>query len=472
MKISKGLLLFLCVGLLLASCATTKNIYDEVDIFAQKTDFESALAAIELAQTIPAGKRKANDAIYSEKNQILYHLDKGILEHYAGKYNESVKDFEEAEWLIEAAYTKSITQEIGTYFGNDNAQDYGGEDYEDIYTNVFNALNFYHQGQIEAAGVEVRQISEKLALLGDKYIPKKDSNIRPELVAAFVADAAGLATAAAGLPGFLVDIPPAILTPPPVGVLFTDTALARYLSAIFYRGDNRPDDARIDLDAIAAIKGGSVPASIADEYEVPSGKGRLNIIGFTGLSPVKVEKIEDLDLFFFPILSTLRPLDNKSMRLTVGNLALPALAPRPDTIQRVSVEVNGTTIQLELLEDMGDVMTQTFNVKYPAILTKTYIRAIIKYISVEVAAQVVYDRGMPSFAVLAAALGAKKVVDAGEKADIRAGRYFPAKAYVGGITLDPGTYNVTFNFNNGDSVTKKVTVEANRANIVEAINLK
>jgi hypothetical protein len=471
-KISKGFLLFICAGLFLSSCATTKNIYEEVDISAQRADFEGALASIEAAQAVPEGKKRAKNAIYSEENQILYYLDKGILEHYAGKYDESIKNFEEAERLIEAAYTKSVTQEIGTYFGNDNAQDYGGEDYEDIYTNVFNALNFYHQGQTEAAGVEVRQISEKLALLGDKYIPKADSNVRPELVAAFVANAVGIATAAAGLNGFLVDIPPAILRPPPVGVPFTDIALARYLSAIFYRGDDMPDDTRIDLDAVAAIKGDSVPASIADEYTVPAGKGRLNFIGFTGLSPVKVERIEDIDLFFFPFLSTLRLLDNDSMRLTVGNLALPSLAPRSDTIRNVSVEVNGTTIQLELLEDMGDVMTQTFNVKYPAILTKTYIRAIIKYISVEVAAQAAYNNGMPSLAVMLTAVGVKKGVDASEKADIRAGRYFPAKAYVGGITLDPGTYHVKFNFNNGDSITKEVTVEANKANIVEAVNLK
>ena len=407
----------------------------------------------------------------------MLHLDRGILEHYAGKYAESARDLEEAERLIQEAYTRSLGEDIAAYFGNDNARSYAGEDYEDIYTNVFNALNFYHQGDLGAAGVEVRQISEKLAFLEDKYGPARNSKIKPELVSAFVANALGTACAVAGLEGFLVDIPGEILKPDPPALPFKDSALARYLSAVFYRGGGKADDARIDLHAVSAIHRASPhiyrhAADVAGEYSVPPGKARLNFIAFSGLSPVKAEKIEDLDLKFFPTISALRTFDNEKLRLTWGNLALPVLEERPSTVTSVSVSVNGENLELGLLEDFGAVIRETFNVKYPSIRARAYIRALIKYMSVEIAAQTAIEKGLSEMLIIPSTAALKKSVDIAERADIRSSRYFPGKAFAGGINLEPGLYSVTFTFSGGEKTSKEMIVEPGRVNLIEAFCLK
>jgi hypothetical protein len=480
MKNFARILLAVGAAALLFSCATKADVYQEIDEAVSSAAYENALNAIDAAQTPPEGKGKAKNPIYPEKNVVLLYLDKGILEHYAEKYPESAQDLIEAERLIEEAYTKSITQDLGSYFANDNTKDYPGEDYEDIYTDVFNALNFYHQDNPESAMVEIRQVIQKLQVLADKYVPKEDSKVKPELITAFVLDAVGITAKVAGLDGFLVPIPEEILNPDPPATQFTDSALAEYLSLIFYRGDGREDDARIAHEAIAAVYSaspnvysGGVPASLAEELSVPAGKARLNFISFTGRAPVKEQKIIDLDLDFFPTISALKPLDNPKLRLTTGNMAVPALLAQPSSIESVTVEVNGERVTLDLLEDIGKVVEETFLVKFPSIRTKAYIRAILKYVTVEVAAQVARKNANGNdLLVVAAATGAKKAADASEQADIRASRYLPGKAFVGGINLDPGTYDVTFTFSNGETVTKSVTAAAGKANLVEAVSLK
>jgi hypothetical protein len=467
--------LLLTAGMLFLffSCATKADVYEEIDLAVNESTYEDALAAIKKGQA-------AKKPIYPDKNAVLLHLDKGVLGHYAGQHKESAADLQEAERLIEEAFTKSITAELGSYFANDNTKDYAGEDFEDVYTNIFGALNYYNQGDVEGALVEIRKVNIKLQVLADKYIPKEDSKIKPELVSAFVTQAIGVACVAAGLPGFIIPLPDEILKADPPAIQFTDSALAQYLAMIFYRGDGREDDARISREAISAVYAasptvysGPVPASIAEDASIPRGKARINFVGFTGLSPVKDQKIEDMDLLFFPTIgATLRPLDNERMRLTVGNLAVPVLVERPSVISGVEVEVNGEKIQLDLLEDLSKVMEETFNVKYPAIRAKAYIRALLKYVSVEVAAQVAMKNDVPPLMVVTAATAAKKTADASEQADIRASRYFPGKAYVGGITLDPGSYDITFTFSNGDKVVKTIAAEAGKANLVEAFNLK
>jgi hypothetical protein len=467
------LLAVMGAALMVFSCATRPDVYKEIDLAVGNRAYGDALTALEQGQAV-------KKPVYPENNQVLLYLDRGVLEHYAEQYQASAADLREAERLIEEAFTKSITAELGSYFANDNTKAYAGEDFEDVYTNIFGALNYYNQGDVEGALVEIRKVNIKLRVLSDKYIPQKRSQIRPELVTAFVTQSIGVACAAAGLSGFIVPLPDEILKADPAVFQFTDSALAQYLAMIFYRGDGRPDDARISREAISAVYAasphvysGSVPASIAEEAAVPAGKARLNFLSFTGLSPVKEQKIEDMDLLFFPTIGMiLRPFDNRKLRLTVGNMALPVLVERPSVINGVTAEVRGKKIRLEMLEDISKVVEETFKVKYPAIRAKAYIRALLKYVIVEIAAQAAIDQDLPQLAVITTAIGVKKGVDASERADIRSGRYLPGKVFVGGITLDPGSYDVTFTFSNGDRVVKKINAAAGKTNLVEAVNLK
>jgi len=441
--------------LLFFSCATHPDNYNDIDIAVYNDNFKKGIEEIRLGQN-------QKKPLYPEKNSILLYLDKGLLEHYAKNYVNSSQDLQEAERLIQEAFTKSITAGAASYIANDNTKDYPGEDYEDIYVNVINALNYYHDGDLEGAMVEIRKITMtngKLDQLTTKY---EGANGSASQYFASTLSALGLS----------VPQLPDLAT-----VSFNNSALARYLSALFYQGQGKDDDARIEFEQVSNafetnpnVYYNSIPKSVASAQNVPQEKGRLNVIGFSGLSPAKEEFSQT-----FPV-----PLFIDTLQIV--QLKLPVLAPRPSAIDRIQVEVNGHgSFDLELLEDMGAVTTETFKARSASIVSKTFIRTLIKYATGSVASAAVSDKAGGGIggvlASLATALASKAVADASEAADIRMGRYFPDKAYIGGINLDPGTYSGTATYYSGSRVVardnfKDVNVRANRLNLVETTSLR
>jgi hypothetical protein len=464
MKVLKKVLSLAAVSMVFFACATKPGVYKDIDTNIDAEAYDRALVEI-------AAGQESKKPIYPDKNLIMYYLDKGIVEHYAGKYGESAADLEEAERLIEEAYTKSISAEIGSYIANDNTKDYAGEDYEDIYTNVFNALNYYHNGNIEGAGVEVRQMTEKLVKLEDKYAA--DGNKAKEALG----DKASDLSLPSGKP-----------------VQVSDSALGRYLSAIIYRSLGQADSARIDIEAIGTayakapgVYSDSVPAWIQDELTVPDGQARLNILAFAGLSPVKEENVIVVPSIFQYATYTgsyIKSLAKSGFTLDLGGIGssglllhLPRLAPRPSVIDRIEADIGGTKLSLDLLENMGAVMSETFNAKLTSTQIKTFVRTAVKGLALEIAAQAAVQNGKSETVVKLAAMGGMVAFDKTESADIRSSRYFPGKAYVGGITLNPGTYDITINYYSGDRIVhsvKRPSVQAaaGKLNLVEAVSLK
>jgi hypothetical protein len=409
---------------------------------------------------IVKGQERGN-SIYLEKNAISLFMDKGLLEHYAGNYADSSKDLQEAERLIEEAYTKSVTDNIASYIANDNVREYPGEDFEDIYLNIFNALNYYNAGSIEGALVEVRKLTwsgGKLDMLGRKY-ENADASAAADTLVRF---------ASLGFTDF-----PDLPRRNPVN--FSDSALARYLGALFYLGEGNADSARIEFErlesAFAANRNiyyHSFPQSAIDAQTVPEGRARLNIIGFTGLSPIKKEEVFKQIFPFF-----------NNMVLWYPQFKLPVLVNRPGRISRIEIIIGNEFFNLELLEDIGAVIEETYNARFSGVFFKTYIRTLLKYAAVDIAATEAHKQA-ESFAVkiiaVASALAVKKVFDATEGADVRMSRYLPDKAYIGGINLEPGNYDVTVHFYAGNQVVAheqhNINVRANALNLIECISLK
>ena len=449
---SNILIYFPLSALLFFSCATKPEAYRDIDLAVGKDEFNTAVEVLRKGQD---GARP----IYPEKNAVSLFLDKGLLEHYAGNYAVSSQDLQEAERLIQEAFTKSITADLASYIANDNTKGYPGEDFEDIYINVFNALNYYNRGNIDGALVEIRKLttsSGKLDMLSRKYENARRSG--------------GGSGAAETLRGFGISANDAMPRGKPVE--FSNSALARYLSALFYLSDGNIDGARIEFEQLRAAFAANkkvyyhpIPKSIADVQTVPSGKARLNIIGFTGLSPVKEEG------YFYMSFPLSVPI------LCQPVFKLPRFVKRPSAINRVEVVVEGRErFNLELLEDMGAVIEETYNARFSQIFYKTFVRLLTKYAAVAVAANAAWEQG-GDLAGLATAIAGKAAADATEGADIRMSRYLPDKAYIGGINLDPGTYNITVHYYSGSRVVAKderrgVTVRANAPNLLETISLK
>ncbi|MDR2403262.1 MAG: hypothetical protein LBD78_04470 [Spirochaetaceae bacterium] len=421
--------------MLVLSCATT-NPYTPIDDAVHLGDYENGLETIE-------DKKKS---IYRDKDTILYYLDKGMLNHYARRYEESIQVLQDGEQAIEEAYTKSITMEISSYLVNDRVRDYDGEDYEDIYINAFNALNYYYIQKPEDALVEIRRMNNKLQFLASKY-GVITSNLQKQALESSV------------------QIP---YDPESAETRFNNSALARYLGLLFYRGIGQYDDARIDRDQLKLAFANApwvysypLPASLEGELDIPPGKGRLNILAFSGLSPVKVEE------------SIRIPLPNKRWI----KIALPVLEYRPSLVKWIEVTVNGgESFHLELLEDIEAVARETFKEKSGVIYLKSIIRGITKGVTSSVLSgaseEVGSDAGLALWLI---SLGTQAFAEASEQADLRISRYFPAKAWVGGLNLDPGVYALKVNYYaaNGSLLASytddQVRVREDALNLVEAV---
>ncbi|MBC8414739.1 hypothetical protein H8E50_13880, partial [bacterium] len=203
-------LIFLLLSVF-SGCATTSRntLFREVDQAYESGNYTIAQAYIE------SNKEK----LYREKDKVLYHLETGMLDFYSSEYSESNRHLDQAELLIEEYFTKSISQAASSLLINDLQLDYRGEDFEDIYLNIFKALNYLSLNDSDAAFVEVRRISNKLNLLEDKYA---------KLAQAY--------TQSDKNQGVIIKSGPS---------RFYNSALARYLSLLMYRAEGNYDGVRI-----------------------------------------------------------------------------------------------------------------------------------------------------------------------------------------------------------------------------------
>ena len=148
---------YLCILICFASCVSAdRAVYDA---YLVSGDYEGARKRLE------ADKK----SLYAGTDAVLYNLDSGMLAHFAGDYDASNERLSEAEKLMEYYYAKSVVQTVGSFILNDSLVDYAGEDYEDIYTNLFMALNYIQLRKIDDAFVEIRRFDNKLKLLSAKY---------------------------------------------------------------------------------------------------------------------------------------------------------------------------------------------------------------------------------------------------------------------------------------------------------------
>jgi len=422
---------------------------EQIDQQLKNNQYKKALDLISVSQT-------ARRPLYDDKNAISLYLDKGILEHYAGDFRASSQSLQNAERLIEEAFTKSVTENIASYILNDNSKEYPGEDFENIYISVINALNYYQQGHTDGALVEVRKLTmpnQKLDMLERKYMQAND---RVRSSAERSTDSAPSATP----------------------VTFTNSALARYLGVLFYQADRNIDAANIELQQLRSafssqpsIYKNPLPTVVETIANTSDSGTRLDIICFTGLSPIKEEKEIDM---YFPFFT--------APHLRNVKLKLPSLVNRPNNIDRIEVKINGQRQNLELLEDISAVVTDTFNARYANIALKTYVRTMGKYILQEVAYVATQkssgsnENAWVSLGKSAAFAIGKMAVDATESADIRMSHYLPGKAYIGSYSLQPDTYDIIVNFYSRGSlirtdVKQDFVVKANNVNLIQLVNL-
>ena len=357
--------------------------------------------------------------LYTSSDLVLENLDKGLISHYAGEYERSNGELSEAETLIRSYYSKSITQAAASMLVNDTVIDYAGDPFEDVYTNIFMALNYLQLGKFDDAFVEIRRFDIKLKEIQQKYqaqLEKQKKELKDNSVSV-----------------------------PSGEVKFHNSALARYLSLLIYRTEGDYDSARVDYNMMhdafrlqPSLYDFPFPESVKEELTfVPDGFGRLNILAFSGLSPVKVE--ESIPLYAYD---------------GFYRIALPVMEKRKSSVAAASVTaVNVETGEVysahtQKIESIEDIAVDTYAQKYAAIVGKTVARMVSKLVATAALDTVAEEADDSAVSMIFSILGAASKINmfVSERADVRTCRYFPASAYAAGITLPEGRYDITVVF--------------------------
>lgn len=432
----KQLLIFIFLSLIIffiAGCGslkTNKDFYLNIDQKAELLDFNGAANLLEYDK----------DDNYGDKDDVLYCLDMGMLYHYAGEYEKSNEMLTKAENDIEDLYTKSITKAVGSILLNDNALDYFGEDYENIYLNVFKSLNYLHLGNFEDAFVEIRRVNEKLSKLEVKYKNLADEyNKSKKKKVDFKIGKSN----------------------------FHDSALARLLSLLFYRSEGRIDDARIDLEKVK--EAWETEANVYNNQSLPlnnyldnTSKAKIDFISFIGRSPEKyakkiiVHSETNLILLYLSDGKDERKLDaiawpgiTKGLHL---KFAMPYIEKRGSEVARVEVIIkNNARTNLYQFESIENVAVETFKIKEPIILIKAITRTVIKALLNEaINKELDKKTGGGIFGSLTRAITGA-AFDATENADLRISHYFPSMIYTGELEVDPGKYDIKIRYFSNDN---------------------
>lgn len=364
------------------------------------------------------------EAFIEKQGSLLYTLDMGVLAHYSREWRTSNRFLDSCERQIRENYSESISANLASYLVNDNTRAYQGEDFEDLYTNIFKALNYLHLQEGESALVELRRLSEKQQLLGQKYLVLNER----------------LERSSHG--GYVEEYSAS---------QFSSSALGLFIQMVISRDLGEINDATFSKGALErAFKSQpslypfAIPKTVGEDLKTQKeGVKRVNLVAFSGLAPHKVEVVER-----YPISYT-----------NYVKLALPQMVRRPSLVNSVEVVLsNGARFNLELIENIGAIAVEAFRLRENHIYNKTLIRAMIKATGSEIidltTEVMVGEAKSQEEANRVALLGnllsfaSRLFSEASENADVRGSHFFPDKAWVGGIDLPLGSYDATLLYRN------------------------
>lgn len=396
------------------------------------TDTSSSQQLVKLLQYSDSSGIRAYDstAIANEvnlgKDRVLYYLNSGAASFYFNDYPTAIKQLELAEQAIEELYTESISKGVASFLLNDNALDYSGEPYEDLYINVLKAISFLNTGSFDGAYVEMRRATNKLKELSIRTEQLIQQHNNSEDGALYTLNNTGIYS----------------------------SALTHYLSHLIYRAEGEYDNSRISLEKARetfvlypSVYPFQIPKAL--DSTTSSQSSNLNVIAFAGLGPVKrgvgarITSFNDFvlisdptsyfaDAFYFPGISAGYNF----------KFEFPELIPSPSEINSIEVYADSIFLgRLELLEDMNKVAIQSFEVKKRMIFFKTLIRAITKGVGAKKIGNELEEKTAPGVGCLLAGL-TNILADIAEQSDLRAWSTMPGYALVGEYSIRPGKYTI------------------------------
>jgi hypothetical protein len=445
---------------------------------------DRALAAGRPAEALTVLER--HQSSYGRRSEVLYLMDKGMLQHLAGEYQESNRSLATAEELTEALYTRRITSEVEAFLTTDNALPYEGEEFEKVMLNVIMAMNYVQLGLAEDALVEARKVDHKLSVLKDRNRGRITYNTDP-----FARYLSGILYEATGDPSN--------------ALVSYRLAFVAFKQAQTLYGTPLPDLLGRDLLRLTEVLG------LTDEHEEYRTRfpavtwqsaaqtkdlAELIFVTYVGRAPLKYDVFIDVPFSLDAlgvVLATrglMRPrygdprgVESVLYGLTghIMRLAVPRFAPRRSTVGHAEAVVVGheteRRVQLALVEDITSIAIKDLDERIVRTTVKAVARAAWKYAlaeGVELGVRGAFGRNRDGAYLAGAIAGAlaRTLAIASEEADKRSWATLPDRIQLGRVLVSPGTYDVQFHYSgrHGEVVARQtvsqVTVAAGKKQFI------
>ena len=326
------------VLVLLSGCATYNARFAPIDASLARNDPAGALKLLEKQS-------------FSERDRLLFHLDRAMLLRMLGQYAESNRELEAAKGLIRTFDPFSVSEQTAAFFINDATIAYSGVPLERVMVHVFAALNYLELGQPDAARVEVLQIDLLLRQLSERA-PEPALGVDPfaRYLSGMIFEALGEDSDA--LIAYRKALEAYRLQQPVTGL-----GVPNALQADLLRLTRRLGLAD-EHDRLRAL------FPHADEPDPSPNQGRVILFVANGLAPVKRE-VSD---------AVVDPTSGILVRIS-----LPVYEPRPSLVRRLRVRVGDVVYLAEPVENIAAIARATLDAALPAITARAMARAVAKY---------------------------------------------------------------------------------------------
>lgn len=457
MKHDKYSYLLVFILFFFVSCAGLQKYYGRLESFMIKQDAEGAGALASVSKEA-----------YGSKNELLYFLDVGMLNHLSGKYKESNDAFEQAKKIYDLNYTKSISSGLFSLFTNDNTVPYYGKSYEMAYVSVFCALNYIMQGMNNEAVVEARQADNLFKKInadsnGGAYY-RDDGFVR--YVMGLVYENAGYFNDA------LISYKLALKAyDDGIYCVAAPQDLVNRLYSLYYN---------MSMTQEAASLKSKYPT--ADRIRVPPASGELIIVDYNGLSPKKTDNIIELSfskawLYFNAVqISNEDQAKAEQVRSAVQaglsdgyvKVAFPKYSRYGNSVSSFSAQDESSSgnavpeTKSYKTADIQTLMEKTLDKEIALIYARTVARAVGRYVLTKTISDEVKKKSEnETLGIFTKSLlnAASSVL---ETADKRSWRTLPADINMTGMVLSSGTHTVNVKFTDRYSnivTSKKVTAD-------------
>jgi hypothetical protein len=409
----------LLLVLLLSGCAAVRSYDAELYTTLERASGGAVDDAIKLLE--------ANNRLPDK--DLLYYLERGMLERLGGRYGESQKTWMAASARMQAADgvadVANLVRGISSYVVNDKLRAYSGHDYEKVMLLTYMALNHLAMGDYDSARVAIKQTHELEAQIAEqraKQYAEVEESARKR----------GARTSFKELNGYPVQT----IDTPEVNALKNcyQSALSHYLAGFVYEALGEPSLAAPGYRLANELQPGQPALEEAlrglDARVAAPDDGMTDVLFIIGSGSAPALQSRQ---FMMPVVF-------QGKLLLIAH-SFPVMIPTSGMSWPSSVRVDERTLPVERITSVDLMARRVLKDEMPSIMLRATVRTTAKAV-----AQYQAQRAAAREQSLAAALAAGVITIGSavlESADDRTWRALPAEVSIARARLPRGAHNIS-----------------------------